>query len=162
MRVEFLDGSFQNLAKGPTSGCGNLTTCYQNSLVFSESNDTTSKIKANSLSWHSDLSVALEKAKAEKKNIFIDFTGYTCVNCRWMEKNIFSNPNVIERFKNKFVLVHLFTDGGDRAEENRQMQINRFQTVALPLYIILDANDNVLAKHTGIIEPAENFLQFLN
>ena len=79
-----------------------------------------------------------------------------------MEKNIFSNPNVIERFKNKFVLVHLFTDGGDKAEENRQMQINRFQTVALPLYIILDANDNVLAKHAGIIKPAENFLQFLN
>ena len=98
----------------------------------------------------------------EKKKIFIDFTGYTCVNCRWMEKNIFSHPDVIERFKNKFVLVHLFTDGGDKAAENRQIQISRFQTVALPLYVILDANDNVLAKHTGIIEPAENFLQFLN
>ena len=139
-----------------------LKILEQNSLAISESTETISKIKALSLSWHSDLSVALEKAKVEHKHIFIDFTGYTCVNCRWMEKNIFSNPNVIERFKNKFVLVHLFTDGGDKAEENRQMQINRFQTVALPLYIILDASDNVLAKHTGIIEPAENFLQFLN
>ena len=104
----------------------------------------------------------MEKAKAEKKNIFIDFTGYTCVNCRWMEKNIFSHPDVIERFKNKFVLVHLFTDGGDKAAENRQIQISRFQTVALPLYVILDANDNVLAKHAGIMEPVELFLQFLN
>ncbi len=134
----------------------------KNSLGFSQRIDTTSEIKAHSLFWHSDLSVAMEKAKAEKKNIFIDFTGYTCVNCRWMEKNIFSHPKVIELFKNKFVLVHLFTDGGDKAEENRQMQITRFQTVALPLYVILDANDNVIAKQAGIIEPAKNFLQFLN
>ena len=134
----------------------------QNSLAFSASTDTSSEIKSHSLSWHSDLSLALEKAKAEKKNIFIDFTGYTCVNCRWMEKNIFSHPDVIQMFKNKFVLVHLFTDGGDKAEENRQIQINRFQTVALPLYVILDANDNVLAKHAGIMEPVEIFLQFLN
>ena len=134
----------------------------QNSLAFSESTYTSSEIKARSLSWHSNLSLALEKAKAEKRKIFIDFTGYTCVNCRWMEKNIFSHPDVIERFKNKFVLVHLFTDGGDKAAENRQIQISRFQTVALPLYVILDANDNVLAKQAGIMEPAEIFLEFLN
>ena len=134
----------------------------QNSLAFSESTDTSSEITAHSLSWHTDLSLALEKAKAEKKKIFIDFTGYTCVNCRWMEKNIFSHPDVIERFKNKFVLVHLFTDGGDKAAENRQIQISRLQTVALPLYVILDANDTVVAKHAGIMEPVEVFLQFLN
>ena len=134
----------------------------KNSLAFSQGTDINSEIKANSLFWHSDLSVAMEKAKSEKKHIFIDFTGYTCVNCRWMEKNIFSHPEVIDRFKNKFVLVHLFTDGGDKAGENRQMQISRFQTVALPLYVVLDANDNVIAKQAGIIEPAENFLQFLD
>jgi hypothetical protein len=60
------------------------------------------------------------------------------------------------------VLVQLFTDGGEKAAENQQTQINRFQTVALPLYVILDASDNVLAKHAGIMEPAEKFLQFLN
>ncbi len=134
----------------------------KNSLAFSQGTDFNSEIKAHSLFWHSDLSVAMEKAKSEKKHIFIDFTGYTCVNCRWMEKNIFSHPEVIDRFKNKFVLVHLFTDGGDKAGENRQMQISRFQTVALPLYVVLDTNDNVIAKQAGIIEPAEKFLQFLD
>ena len=79
-----------------------------------------------------------------------------------MEKNIFSHPDVIELFRNKFMLVQLFTDGGEKAAENQEMQISRFQTVALPLYVILDENDNVLVKHAGIIEPAENFLQFLN
>ena len=139
-----------------------LQILEQNRLAFSESTDTSLAIKVHSLPWHNNLPEALEKAKSENRHVFIDFTGYTCVNCRWMEKNIFSHPVVIEQFLNKFVLVQLFTDGGDKAAENQQMQISRFQTVALPLYVILDANDNVLSKHAGIIEPAENFLQFLN
>ena len=139
-----------------------LQILEQNKLAFSESTDTASGIKAHSLPWHNDLSDALGQAKAENKHVFIDFTGYTCVNCRWMEKNIFSHPDVIELFKNKFVLVQLFTDGGEKAAENQQIQISRFQTVALPLYVILDASDNVLAKQAGIMKPAEKFLQFLN
>ena len=139
-----------------------LQILEQNKLAFSEKIDTASGIKAHSLPWHNDLSEALEQAKAENKHVFIDFTGYTCINCRWMEKNIFSHPDVIELFKNKFVLVQLFTDGGEKAAENQQIQISRFQTVALPLYVILDASDNVLAKRAGIIKPAEKFLQFMN
>jgi thiol:disulfide interchange protein DsbD len=79
-----------------------------------------------------------------------------------MEKNIFSHPDVMARFQQQFVLVQLYTDGGEKADENQRMQISRFKTVALPLYVILDADDNMLAKRAGIIKPAEKFLQFLN
>ena len=65
-------------------------------------------------------------------------------------------------FKNRFELVQLFTDGGEMAVENQRIQINRFQTVALPLYVILDAENKILAKHAGIIKPVEKFLEFLN
>jgi thiol:disulfide interchange protein DsbD len=117
---------------------------------------------AHTLPWQNDLSQALVQAKVENKRVFIDFTGYTCVNCRWMEKNIFSHPDVMASFQQKFVLVQLYTDGGEKAAENQQMQISRFNTVALPLYVILDANDKMLSKRAGIIKPAEKFLQFLN
>ena len=66
------------------------------------------------------------------------------------------------RFQQDFVLVQLYTDSGDKAVDNQQMQISRFQTVALPLYVILDADNNMLAKHAGILNPAKKFLQFLN
>ena len=66
------------------------------------------------------------------------------------------------RFQQEFVLVQFYTDGGEKAGENQHMQISRFKTVALPLYVILDADDNILAKRAGIIKPAEKFLQFLN
>jgi thiol:disulfide interchange protein DsbD len=41
------------------------------------------------LSWHESLETGFAQAKAENKPVFIDFTGYTCTNCRWMEKTSF-------------------------------------------------------------------------
>ena len=139
-----------------------LQTFSESRSGFTSSSETSGEIKALSLQWKSDLPAALKQAKAENKKVFIDFTGYTCVNCRWMEKNIFSHPDVMARFQQEFVLVQLYTDGGEKAGENQRMQISRFKTVALPLYVILDADDNMLAKRAGIIKPAEKFLQFLN
>ena len=139
-----------------------LQTFSESSSGFTTSSETSGEVKAHALPWQTDLPAALKQAKAENKKVFIDFTGYTCVNCRWMEKNIFSHPDVMARFQQKFVLVQLYTDGGEKAGENQRMQISRFKTVALPLYVILDADDNMLAKRAGIIKPAEKFLEFLN
>ncbi len=114
-----------------------------------------------SLPWQTDLQAALVQARTEGKRVFVDFTGYTCVNCRWMEKNVFAHPEVLARFEKDFILVQLYTDGGDDAEVNQQLQIERFNTVALPLYVVLDANDQVQARHAGILKPVEAFLKFL-
>ncbi len=113
------------------------------------------------LPWLTNLDAALAQAQAQGKRVFVDFTGYTCVNCRWMEKNVFAHPDVLARFQEDFVLVQLYTDGGADAEANQQMQIERFNTVALPLYVVLDANDQVQARHAGILKPVEAFLKFL-
>ena len=115
----------------------------------------------HSLPWLDRLDQALVQAKNENKRVFVDFTGYTCVNCRWMEKNVFSDPQVMALFRREFILVQLYTDGGENAESNQKLQIDRFQTVALPLYVVLDQDDRLLARHAGILEPAERFLRFL-
>tara|TARA_B100000029_G_scaffold55222_1_gene50094 strand:- start:64 stop:819 length:756 start_codon:yes stop_codon:yes gene_type:complete len=140
----------------------NIQTLSGNNLSIFERQENSRKIEAHSLPWQNDLVFALKQAKAENKRVFIDFTGYTCVNCRWMEENIFSHPQIIEKFKNDFKLVQFYTDGGDKAAENRSLQISRFKTVALPLYVILDSENNLLTKHIGILKPAEDFLRFLN
>ena len=140
----------------------NLQTLSDSKPSFTKNSDAFGEISSHSLPWQRDLSLALESASLSNKKVFIDFTGYTCVNCRWMEKNIFAHPDVVENFKNRFELVQLYTDGGEMAMENQRIQINRFQTVALPLYVILDAKNKILAKHAGIIKPVEKFLEFLN
>ena len=117
---------------------------------------------SKNLPWLNKLDEALIQAKQEDKHVFIDFTGYTCVNCRWMEKNVFSDPQVMAKFRQDFILVQLYTDGGKNAEANQILQINRFKTVALPLYVILDSDDRLLRHHAGILEPASSFLYFLS
>src|SRR5262249_52866292 len=61
------------------------------------------------LVWYKDYQEAWEKAKREKKLIFIDFTGQNCTNCRLNENRVFPRAEVRDQLKN-YVLVKLFTD----------------------------------------------------
>ena len=93
----------------------------------------------------------IEGAKAEAKRtnrlIFIDFTGYSCTNCRWMEKNIFPKPEVDKTLK-QFVRLVLYTDEYTKKDKDGRRIGEVFQdfaeknygTVATPLYGVLTAN----------------------
>jgi thiol:disulfide interchange protein DsbD len=117
---------------------------------------------SNELSWiTNDYEAALSQAKSENKKIFIDFTGYTCTNCRWMEANMFPKPNVRAELE-KFVRVKLFTDGeGEPYEGFQRMQEQRFGTVALPLYAIITPADQISATFEGLTRDENEFLSFL-
>ncbi len=117
--------------------------------------------KSAELTWHNSLDSAFKQARDENKPLFVDFTGYTCINCRWMEKNTFTHPDIHDRFKNGFILVRLYTDGGDGHLENQRLQVERFKTIALPFYVILSPSNAVLAKTSGISNSNE-FIRFLD
>ena len=114
------------------------------------------------ISWiTNDYDAAVKLAKAENKKLFIDFTGYTCTNCRWMETNMFPKPAVNAELE-KFVRVRLFTDGeGEPYEGFQRMQEQRFGTVALPLYAIIGPTDEVIATFEGLTRNESEFLAFL-
>lgn len=113
------------------------------------------------LSWNTDMATALTQAAREQKPLFIDFTGYTCTNCRWMEANIFPLPAVHAELA-RYVRLQLFTDGeGRQFEENQKYQKEMFGTVALPLYVILDPQGHKLATFPGMTRKAQEFLRFL-
>ena len=104
---------------------------------------------------------AFVEANTNGKNIFVDFTGYTCTNCRWMESNIFTKDEVKKRFKD-FVLVRLYTDGGNNYRAKQQYEIDRFGTAALPYYVVLSPEDDVLGKYPGMTRDLKEFLEFLD
>ena len=114
----------------------------------------------SNLVWNNNLDDAFIIAAEQNKNIFIDFTGVTCTNCRWMETNIFS-INSVEELMSEYVLVSLYTDAGEGYLEKRKYQINRFETAALPYYVILDSNDKVLSEFPGLTRNVEEFKDFL-
>jgi len=118
--------------------------------------------KAQELTWiENDYEGALRKAKVENKLVFVDFTGYTCTNCRWMEANVFPKKEV-EAEMSKFVLAKLFTDGeGEIYERQQRFQEQTFQTVALPFYAIMDANGKTIATFPGLTRNTQEFVDFL-
>jgi thiol:disulfide interchange protein DsbD len=111
--------------------------------------------------WLSSYEQAIEEAKAENRAVFIDFTGYTCTNCRAMESNVFPLASVQERF-GQMKLLKLYTDGGTNAQANQQLQFKLTSNVALPTYVILDpSNEQVLAQELGYVSE-EKFIGFLD
>ncbi len=111
--------------------------------------------------WLSDYDEALRKAAAEGKPVFVDFTGYTCTNCRWMEANIFTLPEVQKLF-DRYVLVRLYTDGTKpEHDRNRRMEEERFSTIALPFYALISPDDKTIASFPGLTRDKAEFVRFL-
>jgi thiol:disulfide interchange protein DsbD len=109
-----------------------------------------------------DYDGALRAARTSGKLVFVDFTGYTCTNCRWMEANIFNRPDVGAEL-GQFVLARLYTDGeGEMYERQQAFQEQKFGTVALPLYAVVDSEGKVRAIFTGLTRDPAEFIAFLH
>lgn len=127
-----------------------------------------------------DLKEAQAYAKTVKKPVFIDFTGHGCVNCREMEARVWSDPEVLKRLQNDFVIAALYVD--DKTElpekewytskydnkekktigaQNADLQIVKYNNNAQPHYCIVDAEGNLLvAPKNYDLNPA-HFVEFL-
>ena len=136
------------------------------------------------LKAYKDWETGLAVAKAENKPIILDFTGWACVNCRKMEEQVWSNPEVFEVLKNDYILISLYVD--DRLELQEQEQFNyvrpnggikkirtigdkwaTFQTVnfrnnSQPFYVLLDPDVNLLNPPVGYMPDAGEYLNWLN
>jgi len=82
-----------------------------------------------------DYNTALERARKEGKPLFVDFTGYACVNCRKMEEHVW--PEVLDLLQNEFIVVSLYVD--DKKE--------------LPA----DMKENIVTKWAGIEKEIETY-----
>jgi hypothetical protein len=78
-----------------------------------------------------------------------------------MEANMFPVPE-IEAEMGKFVLARLYTDReGEPYESFQKMQETKFGTVALPLYALVNGNDEIEATFAGLTRDKNEFLNFL-
>jgi thiol:disulfide interchange protein len=127
-----------------------------------------------------DYEQALACARKENKPLFIDFTGHGCTNCREMEATVWSDPEVLRRLKNDFVVVALYVD--DKTElpesewytssydnkvkksigkQNADLQISKLDNNAQPFYILLGKDERVLAWPKAHDKSVKNFVDFL-
>ncbi len=107
------------------------------------------------LDWNADdIDAALADAEAAGKPLFVDFSGYTCTNCREMEMNVFPEPAVAAHLREDFALLRLHTDDAEKGPALRRFQRELTGTVALPTYAIVTPDKRVLAEHRGMASPA--------
>jgi thiol:disulfide interchange protein DsbD len=113
------------------------------------------------LAWVHSLEEGRRRAQAEGKLVFVNYTGYTCTNCRYMEGGVFPDPRIAPLLQ-QMVLVELYTDGGKPEHDaNRDDQVQRFATAALPLYSVEDASGAVLGSFPSSTNDPAEFQRFL-
>ncbi|GAB6279026.1 MAG: thioredoxin family protein [Lentimicrobium sp.] len=132
------------------------------------------------LEGYFDYEQGLACAKKLNKPIFIDFTGHGCVNCREMEARVWSDPKVLQRLRNDFVIIALYVDDKTPLPEDEwvvssydgkvkktigkkyaDFQISRFKVNAQPYYVILDTNGQPLIPPKAYDLNIDNFIRFL-
>jgi thiol:disulfide interchange protein DsbD len=115
------------------------------------------------LTAYFDLEEGMVAARALNKPVMLDFTGHSCANCRKMEAEVWSDPEVLKVIKEDFVLVSLYVDEstelaeaeqyinkeGDKittvADKNKDYEVTKFGFNAQPLYMFLDLNGEPLS-----------------
>ena len=135
---------------------------------------------AHGLQAYDNLSDGYAAAKATGKPVFLDFTGYGCVNCREMEARVWSDPEVLRRLREDFVIVALHVDDKTKLPEsewvlndkgkplkdvgrvNSYIALHDFGVNAQPNYFLLDENGNRLAGPRPYNLDIQGFIDFLD
>lgn len=117
-------------------------------------------VSGESIVWLNSYEEALALAKKENKPIFIDFTGWACTNCRWMEANVFPLPKV-QGYLSQMINVKLYTDRREATEQkNKEFQRSKFNSIELPLYVILTPDEKLVGTK-AFTRDLQEFLDFL-
>lgn len=134
------------------------------------------------LNCFKDFESGYSYAKSQEKPILLDFTGWACVNCRRIEENVWTDPEVFKLINDEFVLISLYVD--DRKELNDEDQIIlkyksgkskqiktigdkastfqaiNFKSASQPYYVLLDNDLRILNKPIQYTSK-DNYLNWL-
>ncbi|MEC3964501.1 protein-disulfide reductase DsbD family protein [Flagellimonas halotolerans] len=129
-----------------------------------------------------DFEEGLTHAQEVNKPILLDFTGWACVNCRKMEENVWSDPDIYPIIQEDYVLISLYVDDRKELPEEHQFDFKydsgrvkaietigqkwgTFQTInfnaaSQPYYVLLSPNLEILNEAVQYVD-AETYEKWL-
>ena len=134
---------------------------------------------AHNLQAYTSLDEGIAAAAAAGKPVFVDITGHGCVNCREMEARVWSDPRVLAKLQNEFVIVALFVDDKAKLPENEWVYndsgralkdvgrvnswiaLKRFGVNSQPNYFILDSDGQTLRGPRAYDLDVDAFLNWM-
>ncbi len=130
-----------------------------------------------------DYEAALKLARKEHKPILIDFTGWACANCRRMEENVWTAPEVQKLLNNDYILVSLYVDDRKSLPADQQfsfptsdgsikeihtigdkfatLQSENFKSASQPLYVVISPDEKLMTKPVPYTPDASEYAQWL-
>ena len=121
-------------------------------------------------------------AKSVNKPVMLDFTGWACVNCRRMENNVWSDPEIFNIINNRYILISLYVDDRKKLPKNSQTTIKdvngrlkkietigglwstfqalNFKNNSQPHYVLLSPDGTLLTHPVGYVTKSE-YKEFL-
>lgn len=126
-----------------------------------------------------DYDQAFEVAKKLNKPVMIDFTGHGCTNCRLMESNVWSQPEVLSKIKNNYVLLQLYVDDRtplEKPEKSRwsgvevttigkkwaDLEATQYKVQSQPYYVLLGHDEKELVPSRGFNSDVKSYAKFLD
>jgi len=128
-----------------------------------------------------DYEEGLAYAKSVNKPILIDFTGWSCTNCRKMEASVWPDKEVLRRLRENYVLISLYVDDKTELKEDEKyissfsgkkvntigqkwsdFQASKFGTNSQPYYVIADLDGKVLIPPQAYNLDISNYVIFLD
>ena len=131
------------------------------------------------LAGYSKLEDGLAVAKEQGKKVFVDISGHGCVNCREMEARVWSDPRVLQKLQQDYVIVSLYVDDKTKLPEsewittdkgkvlkdvgrvNSHLVLERFGVNSQPNYFLLDGDGTILRGPRGYNLDTDAFVDFL-
>jgi uncharacterized protein YyaL (SSP411 family) len=106
-------------------------------------------VRAEELTWFTNMPKAMAQAKAENKLVLADFTGSDwCVWCKKMDADTFSKAEFADYAKKNLVLVQLDYPRGlpqsDELKAANAVLLNRFKIKGFPTLIFMKPDATVL------------------
>jgi thiol:disulfide interchange protein DsbD len=128
-----------------------------------------------------DYEEGLAYAKKVNKPVLLDFTGWSCTNCRKMEASVWSDPEVLKRLKNDYVLISLYVDDRTALSDSEKytskvsakaiktlgqkwsdLQETRYNTNAQPFYVVLAPDGKPAAEPRAFDLDIRAYTSFLD
>ncbi|MFO7842494.1 MAG: protein-disulfide reductase DsbD family protein [Bacteroidales bacterium] len=133
------------------------------------------------LQGYFDYEQGMECARKLNKPVLLDFKGHACSNCKEMENKVWSDPEVLKRLRDDYVIIALYVDDRTKLPEDEwvtsdydgkvkktigkkyaDFQISKYNINSQPYYVLVDHEGNNLTQPKGFDLNVNRFVEFLD